>query len=107
MLNRVKSDNILGIFCSNEGTVKGLIAATNDGSALPKQYPGLIVIGFDAGKVQKQAVRNKYFLGAITQDPYKIGFKAVELGVQGGQGRAGCGRRHRRQVLRLDQHGPA
>jgi ribose transport system substrate-binding protein len=79
MLNRVKSDHVLGIFCSNEGTVVALLAATNDGSALPAQYPGLVVVGFDAGKAQKAAIRNKYFLGAITQDPYQIGFKAVEL----------------------------
>jgi ribose transport system substrate-binding protein len=79
IMNRVKSDHILGIFCSNEGTVVGLLAATNDGSALPTQYPGLVVVGFDAGKAQKTAIRNKYFLGSITQDPYQIGFKAVEL----------------------------
>jgi len=79
ILNRVKSDHILGIFCSNEGTARAVLSASNDGSALSKQYPGLIVIGFDAGKAQKAAVRNKYFFGAITQDPYQIGFKAVEL----------------------------
>ena len=79
VLNRVKGDHILGIFCSNEGTARAVLASTNDGSALPKQYPGLVVIGFDAGKAQKAAIRNKYFLGAITQDPYQIGFKAVEL----------------------------
>ena len=79
ILNRVKSDNIVGMFCSNEGTARAVLAATNDGSALPTQYPGLFVIGFDAGKAQKAAVRNKYFYGAITQDPYNIGYKAVEL----------------------------
>ncbi|MGA2642780.1 MAG: substrate-binding domain-containing protein, partial [Spirochaetia bacterium] len=79
VLNRVKSDHILGIFCSNEGTARAVLASTNDGSALPKQYAGLVVIGFDAGKAQKAAIRNKYFFGAITQDPYQIGFKAVEL----------------------------
>ncbi len=79
ILNRVKSSNILGIFCSNEGTARAVTTATNDGAALPKQYPGLIVIGFDAGAAQKAAVRNKYFFGAITQDPYNIGFQAVEL----------------------------
>jgi len=79
ILNRVQSDNILGIFCSNEGAARAVLASTNDGSALPTQYPGLIVIGFDAGKAQKAAIRNKYFFGAITQDPYNIGFKAVEL----------------------------
>ncbi len=81
MLARVKSDHILGIFCSNEGTARAILAASNDGTALPKQYPGLVVVGFDAGKAQKAAVRNRYFLGSITQDPYQIGFKAVELAV--------------------------
>jgi ribose transport system substrate-binding protein len=79
LLNRVQSDNVLGIFCSNEGTARAILSATNDGTALPTQYPGLVVIGFDAGKAQKAAVRNKYFLGAITQDPVAIGFHAVEL----------------------------
>jgi ribose transport system substrate-binding protein len=87
MLNRFKSDNIVGIFCSNEGASRGILSATNDGSALPKQYPGLAVIGFDAGKAQKAAVKAKYFLGAITQDPVQIGFKAVELAVFAIQGK--------------------
>lgn len=82
ILGRVQSDNILGIFCSNEGTARAVITASNDGSALPTDYPGLIVIGFDATAAQKAAIRNKYFFGAITQDPYNIGFKAVELAVQ-------------------------
>jgi len=88
ILNRVQSSNVLGIFCSNEGTARAVLAATNDGSALPAQYPGLVVIGFDAGKAQKAAIRAKYFLGAITQDPYQIGFKAVELAVQAVKGQA-------------------
>jgi ribose transport system substrate-binding protein len=79
ILNRVKSDNIVGMFCSNEGSARAVVTATNDGSALPTQYPGLVVIGFDAGKAQKAAIRNKYFFGAITQDPYNIGYQAVEL----------------------------
>ena len=52
ILNRVKSDNILGIFCSNEGTARAVLAATNDGSALATQYAGLLVVGFDAGAAQ-------------------------------------------------------
>ena len=79
MLNRVKSEHVLGVFCSNEGTARAVISSTNDGSALPTQYPGLVVIGFDAGKAQKAAIRNKYFFGSITQDPVRIGFLAVEL----------------------------
>ena len=79
ILNRVKSDHILGIFCSNEGVVRAVLSASDDGSALPTQYPGMVVVGFDAGKAQKAAVKNKYFLGSITQDPVRIGFLAVEL----------------------------
>ena len=56
-----------------------MLTATNDGSALPTQYSGVVLIGFDAGEAQKAAVRNKYFFGAITQDPYNIGYQAVEL----------------------------
>lgn len=88
VLNKVKSDNILGIFCSNEATVKGLLAATNDGAALPASYPGLVVIGYDAGAGQKNAVREEYFLGSITQDPYSIGYKAVELAYKAYMGEA-------------------
>ena len=79
ILNRFKSDRILCIFCSNEGVARAVLSATNDGSALPVQYKGLVVIGFDAGKAQKAAVRNGYFLGSITQDPVRIGFLAVDL----------------------------
>lgn len=79
VLNKFEQDNILGVFCSNETTVKGILVATNDGVDLPSKYPGLTVVGFDAGEAQKNAVRNQYFLGSITQDPYSIGYKAVEL----------------------------
>jgi len=79
VLNKVADDNILGVFCSNESTVKGLLAATNDGADFPTKYSDLVVLGFDAGAGQKNAVRRGYFLGSITQDPYSIGYKAVEL----------------------------
>jgi ribose transport system substrate-binding protein len=88
VLNRVKRDNILGIFCSNEGTARAVLSASNDGSSLPTQYPGLLVIGFDAGAAQKAAVRNKYFFGAITQDPYMIGYDAIELAYKAINGQA-------------------
>ncbi len=86
VLNRVGDQNIQGIFLSNEGTVNGLLAATNDGAELSSTYDDLTVIGFDAGAGQKNAVREGYFFGSITQDPYQIGYKAVELAYQAANG---------------------
>lgn len=77
--NRIDSDGILGVFCSNEGTINGLLSATNDGADLNSLYSDLVVIGFDAGTGQKNAVRAQLVYGSITQDPYQIGYKAVEL----------------------------
>jgi len=86
VFNRVKEDNVIGMFCSNEGTVVGVLAATNDGAELASTYRGLVVIGYDAGEAQKNAVRQGYFLGSITQDPYQIGYKAVELAYKAAMG---------------------
>ena len=85
MLNKVADDNILGVFCSNEATVKGLLAATNDGADLATRYD-ITVIGDDAGAGQKNAVRKGLFAGSITQDPYSIGYKAVELSYKAWKG---------------------
>jgi len=41
---------LLGIFGSNEGTARAVLTTSNDGSALPTQNPGPVVIGFDAGR---------------------------------------------------------
>ncbi len=86
VFNRVKEQNIKGIFASNEGSVVGILAATNDGAQLASTYDGVTVIGYDAGEAQKNAVREGYFLGSITQDPYQIGYKAVELAYKAAKG---------------------
>ena len=81
---------IAAIFCSNEGAVVGLLAATADGEDLADggKYADLVVAGFDAGTAQKNAIRNGWFYGSVTQDPYQIGYKAVELAVKAANGEA-------------------
>jgi len=77
-----KTPNLISVFCSNEGTVTGLLAATDDGKDLARdngKYKDVIAVGFDAGVAQKQAVKKQYIYGSITQDPYRIGYLAVEL----------------------------
>lgn len=77
--------NLIAIYGSNEGGVTGILAATNDGSDFDKEtgkYKDIIAVGFDSGKGQKTAVEKGWFLGAVTQDPYQIGYMAVELAVK-------------------------
>jgi ribose transport system substrate-binding protein len=80
--------DLVGVFCSNEGAVTGLLNATNDGADLGegKSYDGLVVVGFDSGATQKKAVKDGLFLGAVTQDPYQIGYQAVVLSVAAAKG---------------------
>ena len=40
------------------------------------------MIGYDAGKQQKDAIRSGAEAGAITQDPIGIGYKCVEAAVK-------------------------
>ena len=81
-------DNLIAVFCSNEGTVTGFLAATSDGEDLADgaKFADLVVAGFDAGAAQKNAVRNGWFYGSVTQDPYHIGYYAVEMAVAAAKG---------------------
>ena len=86
----LNTEGMKAIFCSNEGAVNGFLAATSSGADLGEGgvYEGLIVAGFDAGSPQKNAVRNGWFVGSVTQDPYRIGYLAVELAVKAANGEA-------------------
>ena len=81
-------ENLVAVFCSNEGTVTGFLAATHDGEDLADgaAYADLVVAGFDAGSAQKNAIRKGYFYGSVTQDPYHIGYYAVEMAVKAANG---------------------
>lgn len=79
------------IYASNENAAGGVLAASNDGSDFDSEkgkFKDIIAIGFDAGKTQRTAVEKGWFLGSVTQDPYQIGFKAVELAVSAIEGKA-------------------
>ena len=86
--NSLLGMNPVAIFCSNEGAVTGFLSAVSDGEDLAEggKYDGLVVAGFDAGAAQKNAVRQGWFYGSVTQDPYQIGYKAVELAVKAANG---------------------
>ena len=82
------TEGLTALFISNEGAVTGFLAAVSDGEDLAEggKYEDLLVAGFDAGAAQKNAIRQGWFYGSVTQDPYSIGYKAVELAVKAANG---------------------
>jgi len=70
--------DLKGFFGANEGSAVGVVNAVKELNMAGK----LVVIGYDAGKIQKDAVRSGLMNGAITQDPVGIGYKAVEACVK-------------------------
>ncbi len=69
--------NLKGIFGSNEGAVIGAIHAVEE----MKKQGKLVVIGYDSGKQQLDAIRSGLEAGAITQDPIGIGYQSVKAAV--------------------------
>jgi ribose transport system substrate-binding protein len=68
--------NLKGIFGANEGSIAGVI------NAVRETHHKVVVIGYDSGKQQKDAIRDGTEAGAITQNPVGIGYKTVEAAVK-------------------------
>ena len=64
--------NLKGYFGANEGSIIGVLNAVKE-----TKRSKVIVIGYDAGKQQKDAIRSGAQYGAITQDPVGMGYKTV------------------------------
>ena len=67
-----------GFFGANEGSAIGVLNAVIE---LKKQGK-IVVIGYDSGQAQMDAVRSGVMAGAITQNPVGIGYKCVEAAVK-------------------------
>jgi ribose transport system substrate-binding protein len=67
--------DIKGIFGSNEGSAIGVLNGVREMGAK------VVVIGFDSGKAQKDAIRSGEMAGAITQNPVGIGYETVKAAV--------------------------
>ncbi len=70
--------NLKGYFGANEGSMKGVMNAAKE----LKKEGQIVMIGYDAGKQLKDAVRAGIVAGAITQDPVQIGYKCVESAIK-------------------------
>ncbi len=70
--------DLKGFFGANEGSIIGVLNAVKE---LGKEKE-LVVIGYDSGQQQMDAIRSGVEAGAITQDPIGIGYKCVEAAVK-------------------------
>ncbi len=68
--------NLKGIFGANEGSAEGATIGVKESGKK------LVLIGFDSGKEQKDAIRSGAMLGAITQNPIGIGKCTVDSAVK-------------------------
>ena len=72
--------NLKGIFGANEGSAIGVV---NGAREMGKQ---VVIIGYDSGAAQKQAIRDGLMAGAITQNPVGIGYETVKAAVAAAKG---------------------
>jgi ribose transport system substrate-binding protein len=70
--------NLKGFFGANEGSIIGVLNGVKE----LKKEGKIVVIGYDAGKQQKDAIRSGVEAGAVSQDPVGIGYKCVEAAVK-------------------------
>ena len=68
--------NLKGIFGANEGSAEGAAIGVRESGKK------LVLIGYDSGKEQKEAIMSGEMLGAITQNPIGIGKCVVDSAVK-------------------------
>src|SRR5690606_32034839 len=67
--------DLKGIFGTNEGSAIGVANGVRELNSK------VVIIGFDSGAAQKQAIRDGLMAGAITQNPVGIGYQTVQAAV--------------------------
>ncbi|MFC3073242.1 ABC transporter substrate-binding protein [Shinella pollutisoli] len=72
--------DIKGIFGTNEGSAIGVVNGVKESGAK------VVVVGYDSGKAQKDAIREGVMAGAITQNPVGIGYETVKAAVAAAKG---------------------
>ena len=70
--------DLKGLYATNEGSAVGIVNAVTE---LNLAKGALIIVGFDSGKAQTDAVKSGVMAGAITQDPIGIGRLVVRNAV--------------------------
>ena len=72
--------DLKGIFGANEGSAIGVLNGVREMGAK------IVVIGYDSGAAQIEAIRDGTMAGAITQNPVGIGYETVKAAVEASKG---------------------
>ncbi|WP_313893802.1 ABC transporter substrate-binding protein [Psychrobacillus sp.] len=75
--------DLKGIFGSNEGSAIGVVNAVQE----LNKSGDLVVVGFDSGKQQIDAIKDGLMAGAVTQNPAGIGYETVKAAVDAMNGK--------------------
>ena len=70
--------NLKGIFGANEGSAIGVVNGVKE----MKRNGKVVIVGYDSGKQQKNAIIDGSMAGAITQNPVGMGYRTVEAAVK-------------------------
>ena len=72
--------DLKGIFGTNEGAAIGV--------AIGKKEAGsdVVIVGYDSGKAQTDAIREGVIAGSITQNPVGMGYETVRAGIAAAKG---------------------
>ena len=73
--------DLKGIFGANEGSAVGVVNGVRESGR-----KDVVIIGYDSGTQQKQAIRDGLMAGAITQNPVGIGYETVKAAVAAAKG---------------------
>lgn len=66
-----------GLFGNGEGNMVGIVNAIKELNADGKYT----IVGFDSGKIQLDAIKSGMIIGAVTQDPYGMGYNGIKTAV--------------------------
>jgi ribose transport system substrate-binding protein len=70
--------DLKGYYGANEGSAIGVVNAVSELGLVGK----IVVIGFDSGKLQLDAIKSGLMYGAVQQNPVLMGYKTVESAVK-------------------------
>jgi ribose transport system substrate-binding protein len=70
--------DLKGYYGANEGSAIGVVNAVNELGISGR----IVVIGFDSGKLQLDAIRSGLMYGAVQQNPVGMGYRTVEAAVK-------------------------